>query len=183
MRFKILCGTVVFIQLFFGCTHIPKVPPMASCTFTIPAPNNYECFLRKDGTGRKINLSINLITKYSNNRDIGPRMVTQSDEKVSFDVTTQTFPITIVGEIPSSKYPWECEIIIEGTECSTCASGYSSENGGCFANPLNTNPVTYQAAKPRWQIVKSGDRYSAAITLSPAERITNVPNSCNCSTP
>jgi hypothetical protein len=190
MRIKVLCGIIALITLF-GCKTLPSPPPDHSpCTFTIPAPLNYDCYLNTAGTGRKIKLSINLITRYANLNNSGPNMVELSDQTVTFDPSVNSFPVTIVADIPNTSYPWTCEVNIQGTECSTCASSYSdpresnSPNMGCYANVVpGSSPFVYYAAKPRWQKAQSGDNYTATFTMRAAERITNVPNSCTCTTP
>ena len=94
-----------------------------------------------------------------------------------------SFPVSVVAKIPS-KYVWGCEVNIQGTECSECANGYSDpreSTGNCGAYVYTTSPLTYRAAKPRWQSFTGfGTSNISTATTNIADRMPNVPNSCGC---
>src|SRR5690349_1678558 len=116
MKIKIFCGSIICILLLDGCRTIPKNnPTYSSCTFTIPEPLDYECYRHKDGSGGKIQLSINVVTKYANPVNNGPNLVDLDDQSITFDPSVNSFPVTIAALIPDDGTPWSCYINIKGT--------------------------------------------------------------------
>jgi hypothetical protein len=186
MRLTLLYG-IIILGMFVSCKQIPKIPEPAETTFTIPSPSNYDCYLNTAGTGRKVNLSINLVVKFAIPNSSGSVMEVLDEKNITFNSATQSFPLTISALIPREQQAWRVEVNIQGLECSPCASGFSDPrevpNGPCFSNQVSSNPPLYQAAKPRWLSSLSRSTYATAITLPASARIPNVPNSCNCTTP
>jgi hypothetical protein len=195
MRIRALTVICLAIIIMLNdCKFHPSVPSrFSTCTFVIPGLQNYDCYLNKAGTGRKIKLSINLVTKYENLSNSGPNYLTESDVTIHFDPTANSFPLQINALIPNdpstTTWPWNCEVNISGEECSTCAGGYGypgEATGACPAIYINgSNPPMYQAAKPQWQVKILETTYMSSFTFGAIKRNNNVPNSCTstCITP
>jgi hypothetical protein len=191
MRIRILCSILSIYIIVSGCKFNPSTPSaFSNCVISIAEPENYQCYLNKAGTGRKIKLSINVITRYGNYNNSGPNYIDHTDQTIPFDPSVDSWPIVVNAEIPNVSgrdWAWQCEVNVLGTECSTCASGYSDPrevpNGACYANYVpGSNPPVYYAAQPRWLALIQKVKYQSTLSILP-HRIMNLPNSCTCTTP
>ena len=184
-----LLGALIALQNLTSCTmFVPNPPTSGPCTFTIPEPANYACYIDHTGTGRKIKLMINVVTQFVNPQNGGPNYIDYDDKSITIDPSVTSFPITLTVNVPSSPNAYVCQTNIQGVECSTCANTYSLPTeipyGSCpttiVPNPIPGNPPNYLAALPRWNSGSKFSNYHTSETLVKASRIPNVPNSCNC---
>jgi len=171
------------LVFFMGeCTTLPQPPSSISpTTFSIAAPDNFDCFVNHQSTGApttKISLFINIITYYYD----GTRKVHLDDASVTIDPNITAFPINLTANMPTDGRPSYCEVNMQGTMCSECANYWSdpleSPYSSCPAVPVTT--TGYVAAKPRWQGTPIIQSYSATRYIYPISRVQNVVNSCGC---
>lgn len=170
-----------------SCATFPQSPPAAGpVTYTIQQPLDYNCYLNHAGTGRKIKLYINVITKFFIPTGPNAGYNIYADNDLIVDPSVTPFPITITVDAPSTESDsfYLTEVNIQGEECSTCANGwgYGGDQPSLCApfTDATTNPVSYRAAKPRWNKVYTFPAYHTAENLPSADRIMNVPNTCGC---
>lgn len=181
----LLLGSVTFS--FPNCTTIPDPPTTeVLCTFTITEPKDYNCYIDQAGTGRKIKMFINVVTKYIDPNSNTSNTIGWDDKSIIIDPSATPFPVTITARVPiNSSSLSVIDVNMEGVECSTCANGYSlpteTPYGQCPSTIITTTtPWSYRAAKPRWSGTRTLRNPPATLTVNPLERIPNVPNSCGC---
>jgi hypothetical protein len=153
-------------------------------TVTVPAPVNYECYLRHVTTPqpagqRKIKVNLNIMATTITN--IG--LTTIFDQTIEVDPTVNPFPLTIPITI-ATNLSTQVETYIVGLECSECGNGWGG--GGPYNCPPavhfdTTGATYYDGARPRWHAVQTYTVIgSGSLTLMPAQRTLNEPNTCGC---
>lgn len=179
-----------FILVVFGCG--PKIPTgfpqVATGTFIIPSPKDFNCYALHDLIPRQsgqrlINLRVNIITTYVDGRT-GETNI--QDKSVIVDPNIAgTFPLTMNVNIAVDK-AFMVRCIIEGAECSECALG---NGGGTSQNPTQCTPqsqieanglISYRGARRKWEAYKSASANERLISFSEVSKTENVAGSCGC---
>jgi len=185
LKFQIRNLCAVVIIFFTGCTQLPgPLPANHAVTFTLQQPLNYECFVNHYVQGvpnTKIGLAIHYTVNHISANNNGPTYVSVAEGTLTFNPSTDVFPLTFTALSPVSG-PWNIVVIIEGTQCAECANGYGDQqeaSGPCVSYTYTGNPTTYQAAKPRWQGGAGPNNNATVQNIRAPERIPNVLNTCN----
>jgi hypothetical protein len=172
--------------IFSNCTpRFPNYPTSKNCLFSVSEPKDFNCFKTRSGSTGKIKLKISIEVKYLVTNSLGMTSEKIWPNGTASVIADPVFPIYLNAEIPASG-PSTVEVSIQGDECSACASNLSDPNetpyGPCVLTALNTVPISYRAAYPRWfgiRGIQDGNTTNA-LNFSQAPRIVNVPNSCGC---
>lgn len=192
MKTKIwYCSCIIALGIM-GCG--PRLPKdsihISPASIVIPSPQDYDCFIKHGGTSvsnnRKVIVIVTVITSYYDNGS--RRMIELSNQTVTSNPTTSSFPITVSQmNVPDDGHLFTVEVHMYSNECSECANGWGDqqEPTGPCASSSYTNPTTgvttYYAAKPRWMIALNNlSVYSPTINVPIVKRISNLPNTCGC---